>query len=233
MDTDEIAPGLHRLRLGIANAYLITTAGGAALVDTGPPGSAPAVAAALDKLGLRQEELHTIVLTHHHDDHAGSAAEISSWAGATVLAGRDDAAVVAHDEPAPEPRYTPSERALHEVIMAAGLAPAPPCPVHRAVAEGDVLAGAGGAVVVETPGHTPGSIALHLPDLGALLTGDTVGEQAGQTVLGPFNVDRELAWRSLQRLAGFDVAVAGFGHGEPVTNGAARAIGAAIDRFAD
>ncbi|MGY2003809.1 hypothetical protein [Blastococcus sp. SYSU DS1024] len=43
-------------------------------MDTGPPGSGPAIRAALHHLGVPPEELHQIVLTRLHDDHAGSAA---------------------------------------------------------------------------------------------------------------------------------------------------------------
>ena len=82
------------------------------------------------------------------------------------------------------------------------------------------------------PGHTDGSIAVHVPELGVLLTGDTVAEHQGAVVLGPFNLDRDLAWTSLQRLAALDVEVAGFGHGEPIVKDAARAMLAAADVFA-
>lgn len=230
MDTVEVAPGLHHLRLGIANAYLLADRDGAVLIDTGPPGSGLAIAAALDGLGLRREDLHTVVLTHFHDDHAGSAADVASWAGAQVVAGRGDTPFIRGDQPGPAPNFTPAERALHQVV-AADLAPAPPSPVHRDLTDGTVLDIAGGAVILEVPGHTPGSIALHLPDLGVLITGDTIAEHQGQVVLGPFNLDREQAWASLQRLAAIDVDGACFGHGEPVPRGASSALQSAIDPF--
>lgn len=49
------------------------------------------------------------------------------------------------------------------------------------------------------PGHTAGSVALHLPSHGVLFTGDTIAEGDGQALLGPFNVDRGQAWESLHR----------------------------------
>ena len=45
-----------------------------------------------------------------------------------------------------------------------------------------------------------------------------------------FNVNRAQAAASLRRLAGLDVAVACFGHGEPVTHDAAAALQAAAER---
>ena len=62
--------------------------------------------------------------------------------------------------------------------------------------------------MLAVPGHTSGSIALHLPRHGVLITGDTVAEHEGQAILGPFDADRGGAWTSLQRLASLDVDVA-------------------------
>ncbi|WP_432485679.1 MBL fold metallo-hydrolase [Kineococcus esterisolvens] len=230
MNTTEIAAGVHHLRLGIANAYLIADADGAVLVDTGPAGHAPAIQAALARIGVDRSALHTVVLTHFHDDHAGSCADLADWSGATVLAGAGDAPFIRGDVPGPPPNFTEPERALHRVA-AADLSPAPASPVHRELSDGTVLDVAGGAVVLAVPGHTPGSLALHLPERGVLITGDTIAEHQGQVILGPFNLDRDLAWRSLQRLAALDVGTVGFGHGDPVTHDAAHALRAAIDPF--
>jgi glyoxylase-like metal-dependent hydrolase (beta-lactamase superfamily II) len=231
VDVVEVVPGLHLLRLPVANAWLWRDADGATLVDTGPPGSGPAVAEALRSLGLRREDVHRVVLTHCHDDHAGSAAEVASWAGAEVVVGRADAPVVRGDVPGPPPAFTPAEQALHAVV-AADLEQAPACRVDREVDDGDVLDLAGSAVVLGVPGHTPGSIALHLPEHGVLITGDTVAEYQGQAILGPFSTDRAQAWADLQRLATLDVAVACPGHGDPIRPDATAALRRATDPFA-
>jgi len=76
MDLLEVVPGLVMLPLGISNAYVWHGPEGVTLIDTGSPGSAPAIKAALEDLGLPREELRRIVLTHFHEDHAGSAAEL-------------------------------------------------------------------------------------------------------------------------------------------------------------
>jgi len=60
------------LPLGIRNAYVWHDPEGVTVIDTGPPGSAPAIKAALEDLGLPREELRRIVLTDFHKDHAGS-----------------------------------------------------------------------------------------------------------------------------------------------------------------
>lgn len=106
------------------------------------------------------------------------------------------------------------------------LPPAPPCRVDREVEDGDVLEFGGGAVVLAVPGHTDGSIALHLPGARALFTGDAVAN-VGRTTLGVFNTDRGRAVESLHRLAELEVGTAVFGHGDPISHGAAAALRAA------
>ncbi len=230
MDITEVVPGLHLLPLGVSNAYLWRDDAGTTLVDTGPPGSGPAIRAALEHLGIPAEELRRIVLTHAHDDHAGSAADVAGWSGAPVVAGAGDAAVLRGERAAPRPSLTPAEQRLHAVV-AADLQPAPACPVDQEVTDQDLLDVGGGAVVLAVPGHTPGSIALHRPESGLLLTGDIVAEHEGGLVLGPFNTDRDAAWRSLRRLAALDVDVACFGHGRPVVGSASDALRRATDPF--
>ena len=89
----------------------------------------------------------------------------------------------------------------------------------------------GGARVVHAPGHTDGSIGLHLPQHGVLFTGDAVAASPvdGSVMLGVFNVDRAQAVTSFRRLAALDTDVACFGHGVPVIGGA----GATLRRSAD
>lgn len=83
------------------------------------------------------------------------------------------------------------------------------------------------------PGHTPGSLALHLRHLDAVLTGDTVAELDGEVILGVFDVDRDETRRSARRIAGTGAVIAGFGHGEAVLHDAARRIREVRDPFAD
>lgn len=120
-----MVPGLHLLPLGISNAYLWHDDGGTTLIDTGPPGSGSAIRSAMQDLGLPRAELRRVVLTHFHDDHAGSAADLVKWSGATVVAGAADAAFVRGDAVGPSPVFTPAEQQLHAVV-AADLQPASP-----------------------------------------------------------------------------------------------------------
>lgn len=213
----DLPAALHRIAFPVGQCYLWRDGDRVTLVDSGPPGSADAIAAELAGLGLDRDAVVRIVLTHFHEDHSGSAADVRAWNGAEVVAHVVEAPFVRGDEPGPPPDLLPAEEPMMAQIRAAGWAPTPPCPVDREVRDGDVLAFGGGAHVVHGPGHTPGSIAVHLTGPRVLFTGDTVAESGGAVILGPFNVDRAAALAAFHRLTALDVDIALVGHGEPVS----------------
>lgn len=95
-----------------------------------------------------------------------------------------------------------------------------------AVGDGDDVFG---LQVIDTPGHTPGSISLFDPEAGLLVAGDALnGNDDGTAITGPnarFTADMEVATASVAKLAGLDgVVQAVFGHGQPVSSGAGELI---------
>ncbi|MEY9871498.1 glyoxylase-like metal-dependent hydrolase (beta-lactamase superfamily II) [Streptacidiphilus sp. MAP12-33] len=215
MDVIEVLPGLRMLRFPVGSAYLWRDGSEVTLIDTGTADCAAQIEEALDG------ELRRIVLTHWHEDHTGSAAELADRHGAQVVAHRLEAPVIQGRTAGAPPVLEEFEVAIRAALPP--LPAAPPCRVDREVEDGDLLEFGGGAVVVAVPGHTDGSIALHLPGPKVLFTGDAVAN-VGRTMMGVFNTDRVRAVDSLHRLAGLEVETAVFGHGEPVTRGASAAL---------
>ncbi|MET9950022.1 MBL fold metallo-hydrolase [Streptomyces sp. NPDC006339] len=222
MDLIEITPRLHMLRFPIGQAYLWRD--GAqdgtgedtelTLIDAGWAGAADEIESGLRGAGLDPSRIRRIVLTHCHRDHVGAAQEIADRFGAEILAHASDAPVIRGELPVPEPDLLDWELPLY----AHGLTvpEAPPTRVDREVADGEPLGFGDGAVALHTPGHTPGSLAVHLPRHGVLFTGDTVAS-VPDVMFGVFHVDRAEALSSMRRLAGLRPSVLCCGHGEPVT----------------
>jgi glyoxylase-like metal-dependent hydrolase (beta-lactamase superfamily II) len=219
MELIELLPTLHLLRFDVGNVYLWHEGDALTLIDTGVPGSGAEIAAAVEGLGFTRERLRAVVVTHGHDDHWGSLSELGDDAPFMVHAA--DAPVLRGErgQPLPDRADLPGwERDLFD-----GLPPIPaptPVRVDRELADGDVLDFGGGAHVIGIPGHTDGSIALHLPAHRLLFAGDTVANVGGHTMLGVFNVDRQAAAKSFHRLSELDLSMVCVGHGDPVTGDA-------------
>lgn len=219
MDVIQVRPQLTMLRFPVGSAYLWRDGRELTLVDTGTADRAAEIESAFG-----DGELRRIVITHWHEDHAGSAAELAARHGAEVVAHRLEAPVIRGDVVGTPPVLEP-----FELPIRAGLPPLPPaphCAVHREVDDGEVLDFGDGAVVVSVPGHTDGSIALHLPGPGVLITGDAIAN-VERTRLGVFNTDRTRAIAAVRRLAALAPETAVFGHGAPLREGAADALRAA------
>ncbi len=66
----------ERVNLGFVSAYILVRGGEAAIVDTGVEDSADEIEASLGKAGLTWAAVGHLILTHHHRDHVGSAADV-------------------------------------------------------------------------------------------------------------------------------------------------------------
>lgn len=215
---------MFRFRIG--QAYLWRDGSDLTLIDAGDIDSAAAIEDAIRTLGPDPAGIRRIVITHGHRDHYGAAQELADRYGAEIIAHARDAPVVRGERPVPEPDLLDWELPLWEHGLT--VPEAPPTRVDREVTGGEVLPFGDGARVVHAPGHTAGSIAIHLPLHGVLFTGDAVAS-VERVMLGVFNVDRAEAAATFRRLAALAPRTVCVGHGDPLTENAAVAMEAAAN----
>jgi glyoxylase-like metal-dependent hydrolase (beta-lactamase superfamily II) len=143
--------------------------------------------------------VRAIVCTHAHDDHVRVAPALRDAVRAPVL-------------------LHPDDRPLWELTHPDELWDAD-------LADGQDLTVAGATVrVLHTPGHAPGAVCLHVPDLGCVFTGDTLFA-GGPGATGRSFSDADVIRASIRSvlLALPDDTVVHTGHGPDTTIGAERA----------
>ncbi|WP_043802625.1 MBL fold metallo-hydrolase [Deinococcus gobiensis] len=162
---------LHLLtRLGLMNSALVREDDGFTLVDTGIPGSAPALLKAAADLGA---PIRRVVLTHAHDDHVGSLDALhAALPEAEVLISGRDARLLRGDL-----GLDPGEP---QTPLRGGLRGAKTAPTRLLRLDGTDRVGH--LRVVPAPGHTPGHAALLDTRDGTLLCGDAFQTVAGVRV---------------------------------------------------
>lgn len=242
---EEVADGVHRIEHAFVNVYLVEHDGQVLVVDTGLPGTWRVLGDALRTLGHRPADVAAVVLTHAHFDHIGSTAAIQDRLGVPVWLHDADFTIAAHPyryvhenvRVTYPVRYPRSMRVLAS-MLAAGALRVRGVEGLRSLRPGETLPVPGTPQVIFTPGHTLGHCALYLPDRDVLLSGDALvtldpytGRRGPQIVAGAATADSAQALVSLDRLVAHDSGSTALlpGHGEPWTDGVARAVGRARD----
>lgn len=86
-----IAAGWRRVDLGFVSAYVVARRGEAVIIDTGTPGAESSIERGLEALGVGWGDVADVIVTHRHNDHAGSLRGVMDVAaGATAHAGVED-----------------------------------------------------------------------------------------------------------------------------------------------
>jgi glyoxylase-like metal-dependent hydrolase (beta-lactamase superfamily II) len=164
---------IHKIRLGLCNTYLIRGKEGAVLVDAGQSGWKKAFFRYLKTRGMAPEDIRLIVITHVHFDHVGNLKALAERCGCPVAIHSNEAHLLRQGEV-----VHPTGTNLFGNVAASlgrGLAPF----LKFAAVKPDIIVaeelsleqfGVSGKII-STPGHTPGSLSVLLPN-GTACVGD-------------------------------------------------------------
>ncbi|MFD4420489.1 MBL fold metallo-hydrolase [Agromyces sp. NPDC058484] len=230
---------LHRIGNDLVAVYLVDTPDGVTVIDAGLAGQWREFTRELAAMGRSLADVQGVVLTHGDTDHIGFAERLRREHGVPVYVHEADGAR-ARGEVATKPAWGrvsvgATARFLWYALTKNGLKTTPLTEVVT-VRDGDVLDLPGAPRVIGMPGHSPGSIAIHVPIADAVFVGDALttrhvltGETGPQPA--PFTDDPAGALASLRRLDGLGVTWVLPGHGTPWNRGVDEAV-RAVERAA-
>ncbi len=197
------------------NCYLVEEEEGLTLIDAALPYSAKGILKAAESIG---KPLTKIVLTHAHEDHLGALDSIKKVLPdvPVYISVRDnrlmngDFSLDSHEHQTPIKGGVPKKLKTRANVL---------------LKEGDLV---GSLTVIESPGHTPGSISFYDTRTRALIAGDSFQTRGGVAVAGdmkpwfPFPAfgtwSKVEALKSARKLVDFGPGVLAVGHGEMVEN---------------
>lgn len=230
----QLTPSLHRVGSDFVNSYLIEDAGGVTVIDAGLSGHWSELATELAVMGRALSDIRALLLTHGDTDHLGFAERLRREVGVPVYIHEGDAARARGEEKTRTNwgrlKVGPLMGFLWYSARRGGLRTTYLTEVETLRGE-ETLDVPGSPRVIHMPGHSPGSVAFHVPAVDAVFVGDALttrhvltGADGPQSA--PFTDHPDLALASLARLEPLDATWVLPGHGPPWNGGVGAAVAA-------
>jgi len=230
----ELTPSLHRIGNDIVAAYLVVMPEGVTVIDAGLPGLWRDLVAELSSIGRTVDDVRGVVLTHGDGDHVGFAERLRRDHGVPVYVHAADAS---RAKGGPKPKSGMPPMKLVPLLGFAGyslrMGGAKTAWLTEVVEVhgGETLDLPGSPRVISMPGHSEGSIAVHVPSVDAVFVGDALTTRhvtTGQVgpAPAPFTDEPDRALASLDALVETGATWVLPGHGAPWNGGVAAAVAA-------
>ncbi len=228
----QLAPRLHQIGSNIVNCYLVEDAGQITIIDAGLPGQWHELRDELARMGRSLDDVRALILTHGDTDHIGFGARLRRERGVPVYVHALDAprarGEVKKAAAWGRVKFGPVAGFLLYAAPRGGLR-VPPVDEVVTLEPGATLDVPGAPRVLAVPGHTPGSVAYHMPLVDAVFVGDSMTTRSvltGETGPrpAPFTLDPSQANASFERLVELDARWVLPGHGPAWRHGIAEAV---------
>ena len=259
----EITPGVYCMEMGKginrSNVYFVQSGSSWVLIDAASANCGRLIRKTAESLFGTNTRPASILLTHDHPDHAGSALELARMWNCPVYVHPDELPLVAIEDLSTIEKYAnpldrwivlPLLRAMPRRRVEAMLSSASIKDVVRAFNPSAAVPSLPDWECIPTPGHTPGHVAFFRTSDRVLITGDAIvtvnlnsfwgfllwGLRLNkQRVSGPpwySTWNWQAAKESVTALAGLEPRVLAPGHGVPMSGDEiARELRAFADHF--
>lgn len=229
----EITRGLRRIGSDVVNSYLVVDGDDVTIIDAGLPGYWRLLEAELASIGKSLDNVRALVLTHGDTDHIGFAARLHHEKGIAAYIHEADMDRARLKVKKPNSGWGPVKVGplagfLWYSARHGGLR-IRPADGLQAVTAGQVLDVPGSPRIIHTPGHTPGSVSVHVPSVDALFLGDAMTTRNVLTGVkgpkpAPFTLEPAQAVESLARIEDVDATWVLPGHGPAWDGGVPEAV---------
>jgi glyoxylase-like metal-dependent hydrolase (beta-lactamase superfamily II) len=230
----KLGPHLHRIGNDIVAVYLVDTPEGVTVIDAGLAGLWKELLAELSSMGCTLFDVKGVILTHGDSDHLGFAERLRRDHGVPVYVHPGDAdRAKGGAKPATARQSMKLGATLGFAAYSLRKGGVRTTYLTETVDahDGETLDLPGAPRIIGLPGHSAGSIAIHVPIADAVFVGDglttrhvltgTTGPQPA-----PFTDEPEQAIASLRALLPTGATWVLPGHGTPWNAGVAAAVAA-------
>ncbi|AAK41408.1 MBL fold metallo-hydrolase [Saccharolobus solfataricus] len=170
---------VFEIPLSFVKVFLIeTNENGLILIDSGTPGSGRRIIEGITRLGKNPNKIKSVIFTHSHVDHIGGAYEVKRFVNDAKFGIDNNGVNYLKNGKIREPvLHSSALKVIFSIGRPFFFRKFNGVNVDFVLEEGELVKG---VEIIKTPGHTNDSISIYLPELNAIIVGDTLqGDKRG------------------------------------------------------